>query len=81
MNEIKIFFMVLLILAVLTFSIVAATKNYNFEIHSDDIHPTEWVSPDGVHYWFYFTGYQAMMAPRYNSDGNLIIDKVVINEK
>lgn len=81
MDEIKEFFIVLLVLAVLIFSIVTGTKNYNSKLHSDDIQLAEWVSPDGVHYWFYRAGYQAMMAPRYDSDGNLVIDKVVINEK
>lgn len=31
----------------------------------------EWISPDGVHYWIS----DCKMAPRYDSDGNLVIDK------
>lgn len=32
----------------------------------------EWISPDGVHYWFGV--YPGCLAPRYDHDGNLIID-------
>lgn len=30
----------------------------------------EWISPDGVHYWY--SAYS--LAPRYGHDGNLVID-------
>lgn len=35
----------------------------------------EWVSPDGVHYWVVVDNSRYGIAPRYDSDGNLIIDK------
>lgn len=35
----------------------------------------EWVSPDGVHYWISIKGKISMMAPRYDKNGNLVIDK------
>lgn len=37
---------------------------------------TEWVSPDGVHYWYgkEINGY-SWFAPRYDNNGNLVIDK------
>lgn len=35
----------------------------------------EWVSPDGVHYWTNNAGYHAAMAPRYDSNGELVIDR------
>ena len=31
----------------------------------------EWISPDGVHYWRDNAGY---MAPRYDHEGNLVIE-------
>ena len=37
---------------------------------------SEWISPDGVHYWKYNDG----LAPRYDSDGNLILDNSNIKE-
>lgn len=33
----------------------------------------EWVSPDGVHYWIYDG---KGIAPRYDSNGNLILDNL-----
>ena len=47
----------------------------NTEVHSDDIIVTEWVSPDGVHYWYHDSGYGRMLAPRYDVSGNLVIEK------
>ena len=34
----------------------------------------EWISPDGVHYWCSISGY-SWLAPRYDNNGNLVIDK------
>ena len=34
----------------------------------------EWVSPDGVHYWIYHKGNGLGLAPRYDKNGELIID-------
>lgn len=31
----------------------------------------EWISPEGVHYW----QFGSAMAPRYDHDGNLVIDR------
>ena len=39
---------------------------------------SEWVSPDGVHYWMYNNTYQFGMSPRYDSNGNLVIDRVEV---
>lgn len=37
---------------------------------------TEWISPDGTHYWYKSGAYGAgYLAPRYDNDGNLVIDK------
>ena len=34
----------------------------------------EWISPDGVHYWRDTTGNNGYMVPRYDHEGNLVID-------
>ena len=81
MDTIKEFFIVLVILAGIIFVTITATNDYNSKTHSSDIQLAEWISPDGVHYWFYRAGYQAMMAPGYDADGNLVIDKVIFDEK
>lgn len=43
----------------------------NLEIHKLG-EMDEWVSSDGVHYWI--SGYK--MAPRYDNNGNLVIDEL-----
>lgn len=58
-----------------TIFIVYSNLKENTEIHSDDIKVTEWVSPDGVHYWYHDFGYGIVLTPRYDANGNLIIDK------
>ena len=35
---------------------------------------SEWTSPDGVHYWVYNGYYRLGLAPRYDSDGQLVIE-------
>ena len=35
----------------------------------------EWVSPDGVHYWMYCDNYCRGLTPRYDNEGNLVIEK------
>lgn len=40
----------------------------------DDCYFNEWVSPDGVHYWFRQEG-NSFLAPRYDHDGNLVIEE------
>ena len=34
----------------------------------------EWISPDGVHYWRDDVGKNGCMAPRYDHEGNLVIE-------
>ena len=34
----------------------------------------EWVSPDGVHYWMYSDDYCRGLTPRYDNEGNLVIE-------
>ena len=60
----------ILVIAVIIFSQI----KYNSTTHSDDITMAEWVSPDGVHYWYQQSGYHAMLAPRYDVSGNLVIE-------
>lgn len=33
----------------------------------------EWISPDGVHYWILDSGSRLGVAPRYDSNGDLVI--------
>lgn len=43
-------------------------------VQHDDTELEEWISPDGVHYWIYSFANKGMLAPRYDSSGNLVID-------
>lgn len=43
-------------------------------VNNNDTQFQEWISPDGVHYW-YRGASQGYLAPRYDRDGNLVIDK------
>lgn len=36
---------------------------------------TEWISPDGVHYWQYSGYHMYALTPRYDKKGQLVIDK------
>lgn len=54
--------------------IIFGINNENTKIHEDDLTITEWISPDGVHYWYQYGGYGRMLAPRYDNNGNLVID-------
>lgn len=56
---------------------LALDNHYNTHPHSEDVQITEWVSPDGVHYWYQQSGYHAMLAPRYDRNGKLVIDGVI----
>lgn len=40
--------------------------------HSEPLQ--EWISPDGVHYWFFEGVYTFAIVPRYDSSGNIITD-------
>lgn len=70
----KIVFFVVLIIGIL-FLIFRAEASYNNVSHDDDVIMTEWISPDGVHYWYQQAGYHAMLAPRYDAEGNLVIEE------
>lgn len=61
------------LMIVLAIALVIAGENKT-KVHSDDVSVTEWISPDGVHYWYQREGYHAMLAPRYDKNGNLVID-------
>lgn len=75
---------VVILIAVLIVSVVVIIKDnndYNKKQHSDDITITEWISPDGVHYWYQRSGYHAMLAPRYDNNGNLVIDNAEVDKE
>lgn len=52
----------------------------SFEIGNLKYGMEEWTSPDGVHYWIYTYGYKFGIAPRYDSNGNLVIDDIKENK-
>lgn len=66
----KILILLVTICICLTFSGCIKREKY-----VEDEYFNEWISPDGVHYWFRegLNGY-SYLAPRYDHDGNLIID-------
>ena len=78
----------ILILIIVIFVLTGCTKSENIPAESNfavkemnfssDYKIREWVSPDGVHYWVIYSSssYRFSMAPRYDSDGNLVIDDV-----
>lgn len=35
---------------------------------------SEWVSPDGVHYWVYSRSNKCGITPRYDASGELVVD-------
>lgn len=41
----------------------------------DNFGTFEWISPDGVHYWVVYGHYRYGIAPRYDNNGELVIDK------
>lgn len=63
------------LMIVLAIALLAIGEKNNQKVHSDDVSVTEWISPDGVHYWYQREGYHAMLAPRYDKNGNLVIDE------
>lgn len=75
-TEIGVLIIFLILIGTIYF-LYTSTNKYHASVHSDDVTITEWVSPDGVHYWYQQAGYHAMLAPRYDKNGNLVIDKVV----
>lgn len=79
MKDTDEFFSVIIgIIIIVGVLIIVAIANaaYNAKEHSDDVAVTEWISPDGVHYWYQQSGYHAMLAPRYDAEGKLVIDEV-----
>lgn len=74
-EDIKYILIPILLCVALIVGVLAMVRNYNSKTHSDDVKMTEWISPDGVHYWYHEAGYTAMLAPRYDANGNLVIDK------
>lgn len=63
---------VFVIVAIVFISGLQKINHQNIENGKNDV--VEWVSPDGVHYWVYSGGYQYGIAPRFDNNGNLVID-------
>ena len=69
----------LIILAVSILLLLTGCENKNKEYRdmpNSVIEPmlSEWVSPDGVHYWMYRDAYCSGLTPRYDNKGNLVIE-------
>ena len=47
-------------------------SNANAIVHESGTY--EWISPDGVHYWICSYADRFGIAPRYDSNGQLVID-------
>lgn len=61
---------ILIMVAYVVCSIIAENRR---EVKTcSDIVMDEWISYDGVHYWYGTNGY---LAPRYDANGELVIDK------
>lgn len=66
---------VVIILACIMCIYLTGCDGYGGERVEHNEYMNEWISPDGVHYWMH-EGANGLsyMAPRYNHDGNLVID-------
>lgn len=50
------------------------------KIFPEDFGRYEWISPDGVHYWIMNGNRRYGITPRYDNNGNLVIDKLAEDE-
>ncbi|MDO5125353.1 MAG: hypothetical protein Q4D35_03135 [Ruminococcus sp.] len=48
---------------------------YLIDMGMETVYIVEWISPDGVHYWCTGNTTGNSMAPRYDNNGNLVVDK------
>lgn len=67
--------MILLLSGCTDTSNYTAFENEDFDITKAPQGVSEWISPDGVHYWIHKGRYNYGMAPRYDSNGNLVVNK------
>lgn len=51
-------------------------KGETEKIFPADFGRYEWISPDGVHYWIMNGNYRYGITPRYDNNGNLVIDNL-----
>lgn len=65
---------VLVILMLITLLLVLSSCDIDGYDIDDDYGISEWISPDGVHYWTYNCAYWFGLAPRYDSAGQLVIE-------
>jgi len=71
MSEVKENLIMLIIVIIFGTIALFLLANYQEKSHGQK----EWISPDGVHYWVYGSGYGCSIAPRFDNNGNLVIDK------
>lgn len=63
-------------IAIVVWVVVAIDNRNNSESVVQEQTFSEWVSPDGVHYWYKTGSYgESWLAPRIDNDGNFVIDK------
>ena len=72
MTIIGIIVCVLIIAGCVFLTIKNSTTSGKFSYNNDNV---EWISPDGVHYWKFTTLYGISFTPRYDNNGQLVIDK------
>lgn len=75
-DEIKIGITWILITILIVVLVIVGQNKANSTIYTEEEKQfAEWISPDGVHYWIRQDGYEGYMAPRFDNNGNLVIDK------
>lgn len=68
---------IIVIISIVLFAISLTACGKDTYTRRNDTKFDEWISPDGVHYWYRdgLNGY-SYFAVRYDHDGNLVIDEV-----
>lgn len=69
----RLLLVVMLIIMLLTMCSCSEDPN-GINVYSTNGKMSEWISPDGVHYWFYKSNKAIGIAPRFDRDGHIIID-------
>ena len=64
-------------IVVATLVLCSCSSQEGIDVDYTDEKVVEWISPDGVHYWFYKSHYKMALAPRYDRNGELVIDEPV----
>lgn len=65
---------IIIICVCLLLFVLNSSQNPDNAVVHNKVLINEWISPDGVHYWYRNTAYGGVMAPRYDNNGELVID-------